>query len=75
MATFSLATGLRAANVTGLTWEQVGLARRQAWAHSDQAKGRKAIAAPFNAAATEVVGRQVGKHALHVFTYDGTPVQ
>jgi integrase len=75
MATFSLATGLRAANVTGLTWEQVDLARKQAWVHPDQAKARNAIAVPFNAAGTEVVGRQVGKHALHVFTYDGNPVK
>jgi integrase len=30
MATFTLATGLRAANVTGLTWEQVNLERKQA---------------------------------------------
>jgi integrase len=75
MATFSLATGLRAANVTGLTWEQVDLARKQAWVHPDQAKARKAIAVPFNAGAMEVVGRQVGRHALHVFTYDGNPVK
>ena len=44
MATFTLATGLRAANVTGLTWEQVDLARKLAWIHPDQAKARKAIA-------------------------------
>src|SRR5262249_27034969 len=35
MATFTLATGLRAANVSGLTWEQVDLERKQAWIHPD----------------------------------------
>jgi hypothetical protein len=42
MANFTLATGLRAANVTGLTWEQVDLSRKLAWIHPDQAKARKA---------------------------------
>jgi transposase InsO family protein len=32
MASFTLGTGLRAANVTGLTWEQVDLSRKLAWA-------------------------------------------
>jgi integrase len=40
MANFTLATGLRAANVTGLTWEQVDLSRKLAWVHPDQAKAR-----------------------------------
>src|SRR6202035_2955560 len=31
MANFTLVTGLRAANVTGLTWEQVELSRKLAW--------------------------------------------
>jgi integrase len=74
MATFSLATGLRAANVTGLTWQQVDLERKQAWVHPDQAKGRKAIPVPFNDAAMDVVQRQKGQHAVKVFTYEGEPV-
>jgi integrase len=48
MAIFTLATGPRAANVTGLTWEQVDLPRKLAWIHPDQAKARKAIAVPLN---------------------------
>ena len=38
MMTFSLATGLREANVTHLEWSQVNLERRVAWIHADQAK-------------------------------------
>lgn len=75
MATFSLSTGLRAANVTGLTWEQVDLSRKLAWVHPDQAKARKAIAVPLNDVAMEIVSHQIGKHPIHVFTYEGRPVK
>ena len=64
----------KAANITGLTWEQVDLPRKEAWVHPDQAKARRAIPVPFNEAALEVVTRQQGKHAVHVFTYEGNPV-
>jgi integrase len=61
MANFTLATGLRAANLTGLTWEQVDLSRKLAWVHPDQAKARKAIAVPLNDTAMQVVREQRGK--------------
>src|SRR6185312_16171286 len=48
MAAFALATGLRAANITGLCWDQLDLERKQAWVHPDQAKARRAIAVPLN---------------------------
>lgn len=35
MATFSLATGLRKSNVTGLQWSQIDMARCMAWVHPD----------------------------------------
>ena len=75
MSAFALATGLRAANVTGLIWDQVDLSRRLAWVHPDQAKARKAIAVPLNDMAMNVVLRQVGKHPIHVFSYQGEPVK
>ena len=71
MATFTLATGLRAANVTGLTWEQVDLERKLAYVHPDQAKARRAIPVPLNETALAVVQRQVGRHAPRVFSYAG----
>ncbi len=74
MARFALATGLRRANVTGLEWSQVDLARRIAWIHPDQAKARKAIAVPLNAGAMWVLQRQMGQHERYVFTYRGRPV-
>lgn len=43
MAAFSLVTGLRRGNITGLQWTQIDLTRRMAWIHPDQAKARRAI--------------------------------
>jgi len=74
MAAFSLATGLRRANVTGLQWSQIDLARRLAWIHPDQAKARKAIAVPLNAEAVLLIRKQTGKHSLFVFSYKGKPI-
>ena len=74
MAAFSLATGLRRANVTGLQWSQVDLARRLAWIHPDQAKARKAIPVPLNAEALALITKQAGKHATHVFSFRGRPI-
>lgn len=71
MARFSLETGLRQANVTGLQWSQVDMLRRCAWIHPDQAKARKAIAVPFSAEAFAVLQEQVGKHPEYVFSYKG----
>jgi len=74
MAAFSLATGLRAANVTGLQWSQIDEERKLAWVHADQAKARKAIAVPLNGEALAIVLRRKGEHATHVFSYRGEPL-
>lgn len=74
MARFSLATGLRQSNVTGLRWDQVDMARSVAWIHPDQAKGRRAIPVPLNAEALAVIRSQVGKHPERVFAFRGNPV-
>jgi integrase len=71
---FSLETGLRRSNVTGLQWSQIDLTRRTAWIHPDQAKTRKAIAVPLSAAAVIVIREQVGKNSTHVFSYHGNPL-
>ena len=75
MAAFSLDTGLRAANVTGLQWKQVDMTRQLAWIHPDQAKARKAIAVPLNAEAIALVRKQIGKHPLYVFSFRGKPIK
>jgi integrase len=75
MARFSLATGLREANVTGLSWAQVDLERRVAWIHADQSKNQKPLPVPLNADAVLVLRRQVGQHPTWVFTFQGQPVR
>ena len=75
LAAFSLATGLRAANVTGLQWTQVDLERRVAWIHPDQAKARRAIAVPLNAEVIQLLRKWIGKHPTHVFSFRGTPIR
>ena len=74
MARFSLQTGLREANVTGLAWAQVDLDRRVAWIHPDQLKNRKPMAVPLNAEAVLVLRSQIGQHPVRVFTFKGQPV-
>ena len=75
MAVFSLASGLRAANVTGLRWSAVDLDRRLAWVHPDEAKARRAIPVPLNGEAVAVLQKQIGKHREVVFTFKGKPVE
>jgi integrase len=74
MARFSLETGLRRANVTGLQWSQVDLVRRTAWIHADQAKARRAIPVPLSNVAVLTLRKQIGKHHVNVFTFKGNPV-
>ncbi len=69
MARFSLATGLREANVTGLQWDQVDLVRKVAWVHPDEAKAGHGIGVPLNEDAVAVLRRCQGRHPLRVFCY------
>ena len=59
---FALATGLRQANVLGLQWPDVDMARRTAWVHADEAKGGEAIGVPLNDEAMAVLREEQGKH-------------
>jgi len=74
MAAFSLATGLRQSNVTGLQWAQVDLDRKIAWIHPDQAKARKAIPVPLNKDAMEIICKRQGMHPTHVFSFREHPI-
>ena len=79
MALFSLETGLRRANVTGLQWSQVDLARKMAWIHPDQAKARRAIPVPLSNVAVDVLRRQrfakrKKEFIDYVFVFRGQPV-
>ena len=74
MVRFSLATGLRESNVTGLQWDQIDMQRKVAWIHPDQAKAKKAIGIPLNAEAINAIRSQLGKHDTYVFTYKNKSV-
>lgn len=74
-AAFALATGLRQANVTMLTWGQVDLARRVAWIDAAEAKGRKPIGIPLSDDAVAILACQRGEHERWVFPWRGKPLQ
>ena len=75
MARFSLATGLRQANVSYLKWEQVDLERGFAWIHPDQSKSGKAISVPLNNSAIAVLNEVSGDDSTYCFVYQGKPVE
>jgi integrase len=74
MAAFTLATGLRASNVTGLEWQNIDMVRQHAWVHPDQSKSKKAISVPLNDRAIEVLQARLGSHPKFVFTYKGNSI-
>ena len=69
MIRFSLATGLRDANMRLLTWNRVNFGNRTAWVNPEDAKAAKAISIPLNDDAVAVLRECLGDHDEHVFTY------
>jgi len=74
MVLFSLATGLRPGNLTGLSWSQVDLGRRTAWVHGDDATNCDDLHVSLNDIAIDVLHCPRGKHQERVFTYKGKPI-
>lgn len=74
MAQFSVATGLRQANVTRLEWKQISLARQHLWVAALDHKNGRPHSVPLNEAAMQVLLRREGHHQTHVFTYEGNPI-
>jgi len=75
MMLFTLATGLRESNVTGLEWSQIDLDQKIAWIYADQSKSNKNLRIPLNQDAIDILIEQQGKHSRSVFTYKGNPVK
>ena len=69
MAAFTLATGLRRANVTGLEWSRVDLERRMAHVVADQAKTGRAIGVPLNDDAMAILADCADDHPRFVFVW------
>ena len=75
MAEFSVLTGLRMSNVTGLKWDRVDLSRRIAWVDSTEYKSGRNHGIPLGQRAIEILLGEQGCHPMYVFTYRGYPVQ
>jgi len=73
LAQFSLETGLRMRNATGLTWSQVDLPRRMLIIPAARAKAGETISVPLSATAFAILRRHRGKHADRVFTFKRYP--
>lgn len=75
LAEFSVETGLRMRNATGLTWQQVDLRQRLLWVPATRAKGGETISIPLSSTAVRLLREQRGKHEMRVFTFDGKPLE
>lgn len=74
LAEFSLETGLRMRNATGLTWRQVDLRRQQLIVPAVRAKAGETIAIPLSARAAAVLRAQKGAHRTYVFVFRKRPI-
>jgi len=74
MALFTVATGLRQANVAKLEWIEVDMEHRHAWIPAHKYKNGSPHAVPLNEIALAVLQKQIGKHPTHAFTFRGKPV-
>ncbi len=70
---YALATGCRAAEITGLEWSRVDLDRRTAWLN--QTKNGTPRGVPLNEDAIEVLREQIGNHLRFCFSYKGQPLR
>jgi Site-specific recombinase XerD len=74
-AKFSLATGLRAFNVSFLEWHEVDLVQKRITIDGSKMKSGKRFSMPLNQDAIDVIRAQIGKHHQYVFVYDGHPTK
>ena len=72
---FSLATGLRETNVTGLKWKNVNLKLKYAYVEAINSKNSNSIRIPLNDDAMEILLSLKGKHETNVFSYKGQPIK
>lgn len=75
MTEFAITTGLRQANVLGLTWARVDLERRIVWVEAEDMKADAALTIPLSQKALDVLKAQKDQHDEFVFTYRGKPIK
>lgn len=74
MAKFAVETGLRQANVLGLTWDRVDLVRQHVWVEAEDMKGDEALPVPLSEGALDVLQTVQGTHPEFVFTFRGKQI-
>lgn len=74
MAEFSLLTGLRQSNVTGLRWDQIDMKRKVVWIYGSEYKSGHDHGLPLNDRTIQILEGESGKHEKYVFTYKGARV-
>lgn len=75
MAAFAVQTGLRQANVLGLTWDRVDLGRGHVTVEGVDSKSGRAISVPLSEGAYDTLVSQIGKSPQWVFTFRGKPIK
>lgn len=76
MVSFATMTGLRQANVLGLTWKQVSFEHQLVWVEAQSMKAKKAVGIPLGPDALQILEaqRDLNAHPEFVFTYRGQPI-
>jgi integrase len=74
MAEFTLNTGLRLSNVSGLKWSDIDQSRFTLVIRGENHKNRRNHGVYLNEQAMSVLRSQQGKHSVYVFSYKGRPV-
>ena len=74
-ALFAVSTGLRQANVFGLTWDRVDLDRRLVWVEGFDTKSGNAVSVPLSDEAIAALKAVAGEHSEYVFTYRRRPIK
>lgn len=72
---FSLATGLRKANVTGLEWDNVDLERKLLTINDEDFKTDSTVSIPLNDEAINILAEQAGQNSRYVFHYKGQRIK
>ncbi|WP_373017586.1 tyrosine-type recombinase/integrase [Thiomicrorhabdus sp.] len=75
MMLFSVLTGLRESNMTGLTWEQVQLESKVIIFGNIKMKNGDPLSIPLSKQAIDILKEEMGKHPEYVFTYRGRPIK
>jgi len=75
MVDFTLCTGLRESNVTGLEKTQIDLIKRRLVVHGDKSKNKTSFTIPLSNQAVLILRRNWNNHDVRIFAYKGEPIK